>query len=215
MSTTRVQPPWITPRAGERHQGAFAFDGEKIFFPDLEEDRELGVLWQPSTGRCQAPRCGQLVAGHDADHEVDLGEVWWKEMHTGRQKRAMLDRLCQVCGQRLEGASIPWLLPGIETRSARGGRPFVTTTPPVCDRCVTHATQSCPNLKMYAPLLLDVRDYRVWGVWGDTVVPGPPSRLTQGEISLGNDTLRPLTMARHVVVEIFNYRRARRQPTES
>lgn len=194
MTPTRPSPPWITPRSTERNEhGAFAYDGQRIFYPGLEEDRMFGALWQPMTT--------------DPD-----GETMWKEMHTFRQRACMLDRLCQVCGQAIEGVSTPWLLPALERRVPKGGKPFLTSTPPLCEGCVPRALRQCPNLSQFPPLLLTVSRYRTWGVWGDTVVAG--GRLVQGQQPVTSPLL-PATMARHLVVEVFDYRRARQQPNGS
>lgn len=184
-----MQKPWITPYAGERHIGPFAYDGQRIFFPDRVEDRELGVLWQP------AP-------------ENSDGEIWWSEMHTGRQKRAMLDGLCQVCGQPMGEPPWSWLIPGVEVAVVRPrGRPFQTVTPPTCQQCVPIALSQCPNLKFYPPLLLTVNAYRPVAVYGDLV--GRHGRLVRAEVALSSSSELPRIMARHLVVEIYDYRRAR------
>lgn len=192
-----MKPPWITPYAAERHEGAFAFDGQRIFFPDQEEHRELGVLWQP------AP-------------EIKQGEIWWSEMHTGRQRRAMLERLCQVCGEPITSKTTPWIIPGIEVLTARPrGRAFNTATPPTCEPCQGRALIQCPNLssdswkgrQMPPPMLLTVRHYRPVAVFGDLVAPG--GGLVQTEIPL-NSSLLPRMMARHLVVEVFDYTRTRK-----
>lgn len=178
--------PWITPLQGERHAGAFTFDGQRIFFPDLEEHREYDVLWQPTP-------------------EQATGEVVWREMHTGRQRRAMQDTLCQVCGNAIEGRPIPWLLPGVEVLVSRPrGRPFLTTTPPTCSDCAPTARTSCPVLRASPPMVLGVRHFRLWGFWGD-YVDRASRKLRQGHLAMGHSEL-PMMMARHLVVEIFDYR---------
>jgi len=207
--------PWITPYAGERYEGRFGFDGQQIFYaPGEGEPRDDdGILWQPSLGRCQHPGCRMTVDQHDrweAGHEIDLGEIWWKEMHTGRQRDAMRGPLCQVCGTNLsEAKPLLWLLPALELMVRKpNGRPFTTSTPPICATCVDVARQQCPNLKANAPLLLQVQHYRPWGVFGDTVRTRPVQRLVQGDVQLGTEEIKR-TMARHLVVEILDYRKVR------
>ena len=180
--------PWITPYAGERHKGPFAFDGQRISFPGQQEERAFGVLWQP------AP-------------ENDDGEIWWKEMHTGRQRRAMVEGLCQVCGTALGKAPLSWLIPDLEVKLSRpSGRPFTTATPPTCQACVLPAQQLCPNLHRKPPLRLSVQYYRPHSVFGDLV--GRDGKLVHADLPLGHADL-PRMMARHLIVEVLDYRRLR------
>lgn len=186
-----MMKPWITPYADERHEGAFAFDGTKVFFPastGIVENREYDVLWQPTPER-------------------PTGAVFWSEMHTGRQRQAMAEGLCQVCGKSA-GSPASWLLPNLEVRLTRpNGRPFLTPTPPTCAHCVPLASTLCPNLSSHPGMTLLVKHYRPWGVFGDYVDTN--GRLRQGDVQFGSER-QPRVMARHLVVEVLDYRKARR-----
>lgn len=187
--------PWITPYADERHEGAFAYDRikQRIFFPPstgVEEDRTLDVLWQPAPDR-------------------PTGQIFWREMHTVRQRQAMLERLCQVCGKPIETASTPWLIPDIEVqvRRIRPGRPFMTNTPPTCKDCISVASGLCPVLSAHPGTEYEVAHFRLWGVFGDYV--GHDGRLHQSDLQFGHSLMSRM-MARHLLVEIFDFRKARR-----
>jgi hypothetical protein len=99
------------------------------------------------------------------------GEPRFGAMHPARQRQAMVDKLCQVCGGPADRTSRGWLflLPGTdgETQSEAG----LSTKPPLCEPCARLALRHCPRLTN--PVALRVRRPRVWGVFGDHYVPGP------------------------------------------
>lgn len=188
MTRTLKPKPWITPTDLEQFDGTFGFNGHEVMIPGVERDAD-GVLWQPM--------------GEDLDLE---GAVRWKDMHTGRQRQAMLEGRCQVCGQLVDRPT-SWLIPGLEARAYKpNGRPFTTASPPTCEICISIAKEHCPNLNRYEPLKLTVRNWRPVAVFGDMVDRN--GRHVMAEVRLGSPDLARI-MARHLVVEVYDYRRVR------
>ncbi|MER6976232.1 hypothetical protein [Streptomyces carpinensis] len=93
------------------------------------------------------------------------GEPRFKEVHPFRQRRAMLDQLCQVCARpAVSDLDAPrlYVMHGI-------GRPVeegeLTASPPVCLPCAAIAVQVCPYLRRHH-VAAWVRSTPAWGVIG-------------------------------------------------
>lgn len=68
-----------------------------------------------------------------------------------RQRRAVLQHLCQVCGQPLGDDA--WIPDVVATATTDDGRK-VTTEPPSCLPCALWAVAACPGLRHTTSLLL-------------------------------------------------------------
>jgi hypothetical protein len=151
------------------------------------EDRELGVLWmRTDTSRGGTPQFAQL-------------NVW-------RQRRCMIDGLCQVCGQSAEGS---WLIPRVEGRP--NGRPMTIATPPTCAPCIEEARKVCPHLRAHGQgTRLLVRNYRPLAVFGDLVTMLNSKVIhTKGELLLSDPDVKTRVLGRQLTVELWDYRRLR------
>lgn len=144
-----VLVPWAALWSAERRiekedplliwqRGRLAYDDE------VPGDRRLGVLWNRH-------RLGKH------------GEPLFGQLHTARQRLAMMKNLCQICGGSATGADgrISWLIPGAESNVSW------TMTPPTCAGCVPEALRFCPHLKSNPPLRLTVAGAAPLGVLGD------------------------------------------------
>ena len=105
------------------------------------------------------------------------GRPEFGRVHPGRQRRAMLRLLCQVCGGPADRTErgVLWLLK--DDRGDWPGRPegLAATHPPVCLPCARVSARLCPHLRG-GPVAVRVRDLRVRGVYG-ALYQGTGSRL--------------------------------------
>lgn len=162
-----LQVPWVTRWTNEVPDGA-KFDvidelgGINLRYTDGIEFRDdHGVLWQ----REGIGRGGEPQFAHVSAH---------------RQRAAMRQRRCQVCGHRISDQPIRWLMdPGQLTHLDDGTA--LTVSPPTCSSCVDVALNACPHLRSNDRLILTVLEYRIWGVWGEVVrrVPGESGPVLQ------------------------------------
>ncbi|RKN45988.1 hypothetical protein D7294_05105 [Streptomyces hoynatensis] len=111
------------------------------------------------------------------------GRPDFRAMHPARQRRAMLERLCQVCGHPADRNGKGWLFalrrPGPDEEGPGWPEGLLCTKPPVCEPCAHLAARLCPHLG--EPAFVRVRKPRVWGVFGGFLTPGPGGRLVAGE----------------------------------
>lgn len=90
-------------------------------------------------------------------HLPNTGRPNFAKPHTVRQRRAMAERRCSVCGEPAPIDDLWWFRKGrVE------GRMFTTTEPPLHRHCAEQALQLCPNLKGR----------------GDALEPMPPGMIT-------------------------------------
>ncbi|TQJ37810.1 hypothetical protein [Streptomyces sp. SLBN-115] len=144
--------------------------GQRIGYVDENEmaDRRLETLWV-RTGLAQG--CGRPDFLRNNSH---------------RQKLAMRNDLCQLCGQCVLG----WFSKGRTLQLVGGSTPIyegeTTTAPPVHPLCAVEATQNCPPLRRgYAAAL--VKRSVLWGVAGivhdpKTLTPLPHPGSRPGEL---------------------------------
>ncbi|RKN40124.1 hypothetical protein [Streptomyces hoynatensis] len=138
--------------------------------------------------------------------EPGSGQPDFRTMHPARQRRAMLERLCQVCGGQADRTGRGWLFV-LRRPTPAGDRPdwpegLLSTKPPVCGPCAHLAAEHCPHLG--EPAFVRVRKPRVWGVFGGLFVPGPGGRLAAGgdaDLPYGHPAA-PWFLANQVVVEL-------------
>jgi hypothetical protein len=161
------------------------------YLDETTEDRdERGVLWRrvPSS-----PGVGQPEFG---------------DIHTGRQRQAMRDLLCQVCAGPADHTAdgVLWLL-----KDHRGDWPdwpngMGVTEPPVCLSCARTARHACPALRRTGHVALRIAHYPVAGILGTLYRPGrlyPTATTTNKKVMVPfeDPTLRWIC-AVHLVREI-------------
>jgi hypothetical protein len=167
--------------------------GPGIAFADeilADRDRH-GVLWQrvpslPGRGR------------------PEFGNV-----HPGRQQRAMLHLLCQVCAGPADQNELGtlWLLPDYPGyHDDWPGWPdlMATPEPPVCQPCARTAIRLCPALRKGYVVLRVARPV-ISGVRGILYRPGPlvPKALDEGMLSFSDPGIR-WTCAANLVRELLD-----------
>jgi hypothetical protein len=116
-------------------------------------DREFGALWgrMPET--------------------PGLGEPLFASLNIARQRRAIAEARCSVCG----GAGQVWMAPAViweEFLAEHGpGADYETSDPPLCRACVPVAAAQCPNLSRRGFVFLAPRKWAVSGVRGYVADP--------------------------------------------
>ncbi|MGW4201827.1 hypothetical protein [Streptomyces sp. NPDC004726] len=164
---TVIEAP-VVRRPGRR--GGIAYADE------LASDRgEFDALLY--RGRRPAPRGGR-------------GRPLFASVHPNRQRRAMRQLLCQLCGTPASytpGHGVLWLLDGTPGDHAPGWPEGVTTAhPPVCVPCAAQAVRQCPHLAVKGFTAIRVRYPRSYGYHGrlytpDLTRPGSPTLLVVAE----------------------------------
>lgn len=192
LTVRGLRVPWVTRWTSEvRNDGGTMTPTGVAYRDETPGERVLDVLW---------------LRHNDSPGE---GEPQWKTVHTYRQRDAMLGPCCQVCGRVIEG-KVTWLMPlsmlAFETHKGR----IKTSTPPTCEDCIEIAQSSCPHLGDKGSVVLDVRHYRHWGVFGDAFLPSTAGKAlhTMIDVPFGDDRLK-YVMAKQLVVEIFDWRKRR------
>ncbi|WP_395371438.1 hypothetical protein OHU45_25700 [Streptomyces tubercidicus] len=142
--------PWIATWSRERKSTAL-LDGRRgqglFYFNEAPGDRDqFGALWAR-----QSQRIGQGTA--------ELAGI-----HPRRQRRAMEELLCQVCGlpADVSDLGVLWMEP-ITPGDPRSG---FTTHPPVCVPCAVQARERCPRIRRTGVHVVRVADPRPNGVFG-------------------------------------------------
>jgi hypothetical protein len=122
--------------------------------PDDRDPR--GVLWDRTPS---SPGVGR----------PDFGKV-----HALRQRDAMRDLLCQMCGHPVSASrgGVLWLLSREEYDPDRAPSRIETVNPPVCLPCAHLSVTACPHLRK-GYVALRVRSFEVAGVFGARYWPGP------------------------------------------
>ncbi|MFG2227367.1 hypothetical protein [Streptomyces sp. NPDC048644] len=156
----KVPVPYITAWSEERvsvRSLTVRRDGAGLGYRDeTPGDRDAhGVLWS------------RLV---EAPGE---GKPNFRKVHPVRQRRALLEGLCQVCGGPAGRTSRGWLflLPRPDGDEWSPGWPEgkYGTKPPVCVPCAALAVRHCPHLS--EPVAVRVRKPRPRGVFGGFHAP--------------------------------------------
>jgi hypothetical protein len=140
------------PQVIRRPEGGIGFADEIL----LDRD-EWGVLWARSASR------------------IGAGKPLFKRLHPGRQRRAMLRLLCQVCAQPADRTckGMLWLVPGDDIHDEPGWpEGMATAYPPVCHACAAVSVGMCPALRTQY-VALEARS-RVFGVRGLVFRPVQP-----------------------------------------
>jgi hypothetical protein len=207
-----VPVPWIARWSAEVVTPKPAFSvwitsqGAQVGFTDESpQDRIDGVLWM---------------------RERDLpgvGDPEFKVVHSHRQRAAQVEGRCQVCGRIITERPVPWLIPKILMQKGSRGS-IITDVAPTCEQCLNLARVTCPHLLSRPYIIVDVKDWRPAGLFGDVVelarrIPVPPPdapfpmprdtmiRHYQETKTLGGYLGN--MMARQMVVELWNFTRRR------
>jgi hypothetical protein len=199
------------PRPGLRHKSAIVpyttrWSGETklptavvarargfgiAFADEIISDRDrYGALWQRDPSR---PGTGLPEFGN---------------VHSGRQRRAMRNLLCQVCSGPADRDELGtlWLLPDYaDYHQDWAGWPerMATPEPPVCLACANTAVRVCPALRK-GHVAIRVGHSVVSGVRGALYVPGPllPKPVDDVMVPYEDPAMR-WTLAAHLVRELF------------
>jgi hypothetical protein len=183
--------PYVTAWSSERASNVVVAGaaGSGIGFADeLPSDRdEHGVLWRRTPLRQGTGR-------------PEFGKV-----HALRQRRAMRDLLCQVCGAPADRTEdgVLWLLG--EDRADWPGWPerMAATQPPVCLGCARVAVRTCPYLHRVGAVAVRVAAPRVGGVYGALYRPGFPFPVrTDDAIVSYEDPAARWVLAARLVMEL-------------
>jgi hypothetical protein len=181
---SRLPVPYVTAYDGESiayqlaltpHAGTT--DGIRLTYVDsVETDWMFGVLWH---------RHGMSR----------FGRPLWRLVNTARQRRCMLRRLCQVCGQSAEeDGRIWWVMPDPPATTSVG-QPF-THVPPTCPACIRKSRLLCPRLRPKSHVYT-TRDCDPYGVVADIYRPaaGRTVIVVQRAVELPLEAFRDLEYA--------------------
>ncbi|WP_157880002.1 hypothetical protein [Streptomyces natalensis] len=161
--------PYIARWSGEQpHTTGLLVRNSRLGYRDEQlGDRDgCGALWV----RCPtAPGDGQIQFGR---------------VHPRRQRDAMWNMRCQVCGRDPDedDRGLLWLESKApdEIAAAHGvGAPVLTCYPPICSPCLRASTAQCPDLRKRATVLR-VQAVRLYGVIGPHYTPTSDGRLVIG-----------------------------------
>ncbi|WP_433253195.1 hypothetical protein ACQPYK_09385 [Streptosporangium sp. CA-135522] len=198
MTRTALHKPYVTPYAEETLDLPLAFEwaaGEpRLTYRDaLPQDWMFGALWV----RCGTARDGKIL---------------WPMVHTLRQRRCMLKRLCRVCGQSATDPGtgrIWWVMPSALPGDAAT---WPTVNPPTCKAHLVEALTTCPYLRRGAPAVYTVGDYSPIGVLADLYGEDDDGRVveTRHQIAIGLDEFHLLhrALATQLIVSLHDIQRA-------
>ncbi|MFI7272649.1 hypothetical protein [Streptomyces sp. NPDC049879] len=160
----RIPVPYATRWTGER-----VIDQEVTIRPDGTGVRVLGET--------AAARDQYGVLWGQVREVRGKGRPDFSSLHPTRQRRALAERLCQVCDGPASHTRDGWLflLNADEIQDTRDVEGAKNTSPPVCLRCADLATRFCPHLGN--PMGIRVRRPRIWGVFGTVYTVTPAGRL--------------------------------------
>jgi hypothetical protein len=147
-----------------------------VYVDEAFGDRDQhGVLWPRMPSR----------PGH--------GRPEFGRVHSLRQRRAMRQLLCQVCGTPADhnDQGVLWLLLDHHGDWPNWPEHMACTHPPVCARCARIAARACPALRK-APLAVRVRHCPIVGVLGAEYPPGQPlpTVARQAIVAFDNPAIR-------------------------
>jgi hypothetical protein len=161
------------------------------YLDETPDDRdEHGVLWRrvPSSPGVGRPEFGNI--------------------HTPRQREAMRDLLCQVCGGPADQTSegLLWLLKDHRTDWPGWPHRMGVTEPPICLPCAQTARRHCPALRREGHVALRVTGCPVSGISGVLYRPGAvyPAATNTGRLIMVafDDPVVRWVQAAHLIREI-------------
>lgn len=110
------------------------------------------------------------ILWHRVAWSPGVGRPAFADVHTARQRRAMNQALCQICGQKGQIWLAPALLWNAHLAENGRGAPYQTADPPVCRSCYRLAIRYCPELGR-GHVVLAVRSWTISGVRGQVADP--------------------------------------------
>ncbi|WP_433366884.1 hypothetical protein [Streptosporangium sp. CA-115845] len=194
-AATRLRKPYITPYAEETLDLPLTFewaDGvHRLTYRDaLLGERMFGALWA---------RCGT----------AQEGRILWPMVHTLRQRRCMLNRLCRVCGEPAtdpDTGRITWIMPFAAPGALRST--MSTANPPICKAHLGEALATCPHLRVGAPVVCTVSDYFPIGVLANLYGEAGHGRVveTHHQRHIGLDEFNRLhrALATQLIVQVHD-----------
>jgi hypothetical protein len=193
VTATALRHPYINAWSDEHTPQSLAFTWHassrslRLTYTDpVEQDWMYGALWA---------RHGQQMTGTPE----------FKRVNTARQRRAMLRRLCQVCGRPAADSSgrFLMLLPDEPFTGPLGER--FTHLPPVCEPCIPLTLRHCPRLRR-RHLLYTASGYEPYAVQADIYEPGPGGTAApvEREVTVELDRFRALAyvLAKQLLVAL-------------
>jgi len=130
------------------------------------------------------------------------GTPLFGQVHAGRQRRAMLHRICQVCGCQIGERPIPWIT--AKPESAAG----LVNDAPVCAACAPTALALCPRLRGVPPGLWLVERYRLWGVSADIYDLERGGDPVERAFIIDGHPATPFIVAKQQIVRFTRYQAA-------
>jgi hypothetical protein len=194
---TRLRKPYITPYAEENLDLPLAFEwaagSRQLTYRDaLPQEWMFGALWA---------RCGTAREG----------KIQWHQVHTLRQRRCMLKRLCRVCGEPAtdpDTGRVSWITPSVPAGGLRSIMP--TAHPPTCKAHIGEALTTCPHLRREAPVVCTVGDYSPIAVLANLYGEDDGGRVVETfhQIPIGLDEFHLLNraLATQLIVRIDDMR---------
>ncbi|WP_439943529.1 hypothetical protein [Streptomyces sp. BBFR115] len=163
----RALPPVYTHKACRRAPTTVPFiaswSGEKTDDPPVVYRLTGGIGY---SGEVVSDRDSRGVLWLRRPSRPGVGKPLYGVVHPARQRLAMAQMLCQVCGHpaTFDGGAL-WLLE--DHRADWSGWPtgLVTTHPPICLPCVKKSREQCPHL-WKGSVLARVGRSVPCGVWG-------------------------------------------------
>jgi hypothetical protein len=172
--------------------------GLLAYIDERPDDRDAhGVLWQR-----------QIMA------PLGQGAPRFGQIQTARQRHAILNLLCQVCGGEPDedDDGILWLLPRRpEEGPARMIRPRFVCYPPICHECCLTALRLCPPLRA-GHTVLRVQGVAPAGVIGRLYDANCQPVTGEDEWLLYGDPRLSMLMAGQQTIGLTDYRIMRAPP---
>lgn len=156
----------------------------------------------------------QLVADALMDQRDEYGLLWHRDrdlpghgepefamVQTARQRRCMIDGVCQVCGkERAPDEDVTFLEHGTGPLGLKPGEPYTTVTAPTCRRCIKFVLQQCPAHRNKTRSLITARKYTpamvVADLWDERgVVVGSAEHVQIGHEGLFRAVVKQLIVA--------------------
>ena len=142
-----------------------AYENEKLLQPRIVRRRDAAGIAYADETPYDRDLYGVLWERVSMPSKANRGEPRFMEVNPFRQRRAMLDMLCQVCGKHTESGHEDGSLFLFRDVGIRDFEGMPTSSPPVHPQCAQTAVEQCPMLRdghvavwvEYAP---------AWGVSG-------------------------------------------------
>ncbi|MFC0040424.1 hypothetical protein [Actinomadura rayongensis] len=185
--------PWITAWSSEEAlPRQVVVRGRGIGYADeTRADRDVdGVLW------------GRNITS------PGQGTPLFKAVHPVRQRRAMREVLCQVCGAPCRRDAV-WLLSADEYAFGPWPAPIHTVQPPLCPECVAGPVRLCPHFRR-GHVLVRARRFSLAGVGGMLYrrTPWGPRAVERTTVRYGDPEIRWM-VAGQLITTLYEYTVAR------